>query len=110
ADQVRVQLPARSDSSAAVAVSVLYETPQTAWNGSGGYAIRAPKLAKNIPILRSQWRLFLPDGFEYTGVDSNLPLPKLDIERPLLLTPLARWWKARSKSVAVEDDRTRMVR
>ncbi len=72
ADQVRVQLPAKRDVARALAVSVLYETPKGEWRATGAYAARAPKLAKEIPVLRSQWRLFLPDGFAYTGFDSNL--------------------------------------
>ena len=84
ADQVRVQLPARRDAASAVAVSVLYETPKGEWRGSGGYASRAPQLAKDIPILRSEWRLYLPDGFEYTGVESNLRLDDKGADAPLV--------------------------
>ena len=95
ADQVRVQLPAKRDATTALAVSVLYETPQSEWRGSGGYAARAPQLAKSIPILRSQWRLYLPDGFEYTGVESNLRVPERLGEPPLILAPIRMWdeWK-----------------
>ena len=95
ADQVRVQLPAKRDATSAVAVSILYETPQGEWRGSGGYAARAPRLAKDIPILRSEWRLYLPDGFEYTGVESNLRVPKHVGEPPLILAPIRMWdeWK-----------------
>ena len=84
ADQVRVQLPARRDASAALAVSVLYETPKGEWRSSGAYAARAPQLAKDIPILRSEWRLHLPDGFEYTGLESNLRVPEPEPARPLV--------------------------
>ena len=98
ADQVRVQLPAKRDATSAVAVSILYETPKGEWRGSGGYAAHAPQLAKDIPILRSEWRLYLPDGFEYTGVESNLRLPKHVGEPPLILAPIRMWdeWKIAS--------------
>jgi hypothetical protein len=85
ADQVRVQLPAKRDVSRALAVSVLYETPKREWRATGAYAARAPKLAKEIPVLRSQWRLFLPDGFEYTGLESNLRVPEPETARPLVV-------------------------
>ncbi len=84
AEQVRVQLPAKRDVTRAVAVSLLYATPQGEWGGSGGYAARAPQLAKSIPILRSVWRLHLPDGFEYGGFDSNLRVPESRSVRPLV--------------------------
>ena len=86
ADQVRVQLPANRDASTAVAVSILYETPQGEWRGSGGYATRAPQLAKSIPILRSEWRLYLPDGFEYSGVESNLRVGEKSADAPLVVS------------------------
>ncbi len=86
ADQVRVQLPAKRDATSAVIVSILYETPKGEWRGSGGYAARAPQLAKDIPILRSAWRLYLPDGFEYTGVESNLRVEDRSADAPLVAT------------------------
>jgi len=84
-DEVRVELPGTTNGNEALKVSVLYETPKSAWHGSGGYSVRAPRLARTIPILRSQWRLFLPDGFEYTGIDSNLRIPALNPEPPLMV-------------------------
>ena len=84
ADRVRVQLPAKRDANRALAVAVLYETPQTEWRSTGGYAPRAPQLAKDIPILRSQWRLYLPDGFEYMGVESNLRVEDRGADAPLV--------------------------
>ena len=84
-EQVRVELPGMTNSNEALAVSVLYETPKTAWRGSGGYSTRAPKLSRMIPILRSQWRLFLPNGFEYTGIDSNLRPPPQEADLPFMV-------------------------
>jgi len=85
AEQVRVQLPAKRDATRALVVSLLYETPQSEWRSSGAYAARAPQLAKSIPILRSLWRLHLPDGFEYADFDSNLRVPPGLPKRPLVL-------------------------
>ena len=91
ADRVRVQLPAKRDATRALAVSIFYETPSSEWRRSGAYATRAPKLAKEIPVLRSTWRLFVPEGFEYMGIESNLRTPQDEIGRPLVLGPLAVW-------------------
>jgi len=100
AEQVRVQLAARRDASATSTVSVLYEIPKGEWSGAGQYAARGPKLAKEIPILRSTWRLYLPDGFEYTGLDSNLRAPAPERERPLVLSPLTAYQEWRAQRVA----------
>ncbi len=100
AGQVRVQLTARRDASATSTVSVLYEIPKGEWSGAGQYAARGPKLAKGIPILRSTWRLYLPDGFEYTGLDSNLRAPAPEHERPLVLSPLTAYQEWRAQRVA----------
>jgi len=100
AGQVRVQLAAKRDASATSTVSVLYEIPKGEWSGAGQYAVRGPKLAKEIPILRSTWRLYLPDGFEYTGFDSNLRAPALEPERPLVLSPLTAYQEWRAQRVA----------
>jgi tetratricopeptide (TPR) repeat protein len=103
ADRVRVQLPAKRDASRALTISVLYETPKGEWQRTGAYAARAPKLAKDIPVLRSQWRLYLPDGFEYTGLESNLRVPEPESERPLVLGPLALYdeWRIQSATAAL---------
>ncbi|MDQ3625177.1 MAG: hypothetical protein M3463_22315, partial [Verrucomicrobiota bacterium] len=58
---------------------------------SGTWEVIAPRLAKEIPILRSRWQLFLPEGFEYGALESNLRVPAARKERPLALAPL-RWY------------------
>ena len=88
-EHLRVQLPAKRDASAAIAVAVLYETPKGEWSRSGQYAVQAPRLAKEIPILRSQWRLHLPDGYEYRSLDSNLPTPPAE-RAPLLVEQMPK--------------------
>jgi hypothetical protein len=88
-EHLRVQLPAKRDASAAIAIAVLYETPKGEWSRSGRYTVHAPRLAKEIPILRSQWRLYLPDGYEYRGLDSNLPAPPAE-RAPLLVEEMPK--------------------
>ena len=88
-EHLRVQLPAKRDASASIAVAVLYETPKGEWSRGGKYAVQAPRLAKEIPILRSQWRLYLPDGYEYRALDSNLPTPPAE-RAPLLIEQMPK--------------------
>ncbi|MEA3213467.1 MAG: hypothetical protein QOE70_6524 [Chthoniobacter sp.] len=87
-DVVRIQLPAKRDASWAIPVSLLYETRRSEWSSGGAEELRAPQFAKDIPVLRSKWTLFLPDGFEYTRVESNLRVPEAMPERPLITIPL----------------------
>ncbi|MES2571814.1 MAG: DUF4974 domain-containing protein, partial [Verrucomicrobiota bacterium] len=84
AGMVRVQLPARLDPGAIAKVMLFYETPKPAWRSRGGYNVAAPRLSKEIPILKSRWQLFLPEEFQYTGFESNLPPPQTEPEQVLV--------------------------
>ncbi len=81
---VRVQLPAKAGANVVIAVTLLYETPAEALGTTGKFALAAPRLAKEIPILRSEWRLWLPEGFSYTDFDSNLGKPEPERESVLI--------------------------
>ena len=74
-NRVRVQLPAKQEANAPITVTLLYETPGVPWSGSGAIALAAPRLAPDVPILRSQWRVWLPEGYTYSGYESNLLAP-----------------------------------
>ncbi|MDB6154385.1 MAG: hypothetical protein JWL90_2838, partial [Chthoniobacteraceae bacterium] len=84
AGMVRIQLPARIDPRAGSSIMLLYETPKPAWHSRGGYDVAAPRLSKSIPILKSNWQVYLPDGFQYTGFKSNLR-PPVPSPEPLLV-------------------------
>ncbi len=96
AGRVRVELPAIEHASKDIAVTLLFETPAKEWRDAGKTQIFAPRLGVDIPVLRSSWRLFLPDGFTYSALDSNLEKPEELHDRPLLLRPLDLWdaWQA----------------
>ena len=82
---VRVQLPATLDRTRAAKIQLLYETRRHEWNGSGGYKVVAPKLDVRIPVLKSVWNVWLPDGFGYSAFDSNLCAGEAPQAMPLLL-------------------------
>lgn len=84
ADLVRVGLPAKMGEATPVNVRLLYETPKGEWTGSGRQALIAPKLTPGIPILHSQWRVYLPEGYAYRNIESNLR-QHTEIVTPLLV-------------------------
>jgi len=88
AGRVRIQLPAKADPTASTWIMVLYENKIVEWRGRGSSSVLAPKLGKEIPVLRSSWHLFLPDGFRYSGFESNLQPPADSKEDLLVIQPL----------------------
>ncbi len=91
-DVVRVQLPATLDRTRDTAIQLVYETRRGEWKGSGGYKLVAPRLDDRIPVLQSNWKVWLPDGFSYTAFDSNLQKHDTPDTTPLLLAPF-KWFK-----------------
>lgn len=89
AGTVRVQLPAKRNANSEITIVLVYETPAEAWGGSGSLALAAPVVAKNIPILRSTWNVWLPQGFEFGDYRSNLRAPEKE-EEELLVFSMAR--------------------
>ena len=92
-DVVRVQLPATLDRTRATAIQLVYETRRHEWSASGGYRLAAPRLDARIPVLQSHWHVWLPDGFTYTDLDSNLRKNETAADvTPLLIAPF-EWFK-----------------
>ena len=87
-NQVRVQLPAKGDSAASTTVVILFETKAAEWSGCGELEVLSPRLPHDIPVLRSAWHVYLPDGFRYSDFASNLPTPAQLPDRLLILQPL----------------------
>jgi len=88
---LRVQLPAKRDPNAAVRVALLYETPKSEWGGAGSHELFAPKLSAAIPVLKSQWRVFVPDGYTYRNIESNLG-KVTEVVTPLLVERMKWVW------------------
>ena len=87
-NQVRVQLPAKGDSAASTTVVILFETKAAEWGGRGELEVLSPRLPHDIPVLRSAWHVYLPDGFRYSDFASNLRTPAQLPDRLLILQPL----------------------
>jgi hypothetical protein len=106
---VRLTLPAKRDASQVIAISIVYEMRQREWRSGGACELRAPRFPASIPILRTEWKLYLPDGFEYTGMESNLRVPPA-VPEPALLErffilrePYALLEAARKETAAAPD-------
>jgi hypothetical protein len=83
---VRLPLPARRDTDSPVVAAIVYETPGSAWKNRGTLALAAPAIAKEIPVLKSQWRVWVPEGFSFSDIESNLPVPEVQPENLLVRT------------------------
>ena len=71
-DRLRVQLPAHEDTKQAIIIRVIYATPGRIWDGSGKKKMEPIAVSDRIPVMNSQWRLHLPEGFDYQRFKSNL--------------------------------------
>ena len=83
---VRLPLPARRDADARVLASLVYETAGGVWKNRGQLALAAPSIAAEIPVLKSSWRVWVPDGFSFSEIESNLPVPQAPVEDLLVQT------------------------
>lgn len=82
---VRVELQVSNQSPGPPSrIDVVYETPGREWRGSGGFDLAAPKVNPTIPILASEWKVWLPDGYAFNRLASNLQLADKPPEEPLL--------------------------
>ncbi len=65
AGELRVELPGGRAPGNASRIVIVYETPGPAWGNGGSRAIAAPQFDPGVPVLQSQWKLHVPDGFDY---------------------------------------------
>jgi hypothetical protein len=59
------------------------------WKNRGQLGLAAPSIAAEIPVLRSSWHVWVPDGFSFSEIESNLPVPEAPTEE-LLVRMLGR--------------------
>ncbi|MEM7698775.1 MAG: hypothetical protein AAF236_10260, partial [Verrucomicrobiota bacterium] len=84
ANRLRVQLPSDEDGGADITVDVIYQTPGAAWRGSGRETLTPLQLNQRIPVMRTEWLLHLPEGYDYQQFDSNLGEQFEVVDRVLL--------------------------
>src|SRR5207247_836533 len=89
---VRIQLPAKLDRAIPERIQLIYETPKRAWRAAGNNVISAPRIAANIPILKTNWHVFVPEGFACDQFATNLQQRAVTSEPVLLAKPFL-WWK-----------------
>jgi hypothetical protein len=83
---VRLPLPAKRDANTGVVASLVYETSGDEWKNRGKLALVAPSIAAGIPVLKSTWRVWVPEGFSFSDIESNLPVPEGAHEELLVRT------------------------
>lgn len=83
---VRLPLPAKRDANTGVIAALVYETSGDAWKNRGKLALGAPSIAAGIPVLKSTWRVWVPEGFSFSDIESNLPVPEAPPEELLVRT------------------------
>lgn len=82
---LRVQLPARDGrNDAAITLKIVYQTLGREWGGSGWETLEPIRLAGRIPVMRSDWQLHLPEGFDYQKFRGNLREEFQIVDRTLL--------------------------
>ncbi len=57
---------------AATRIRLIFETGGDTWRRVGRRNLEVVRLAEDIPVLRSKWRLHVPDGFSYDAFETNL--------------------------------------
>jgi len=81
---LRVRLPAHEDSAVPIRVTLVYHTPGREWRAAGKASLAPPRLADAIPVMRSEWILHLPEGYDYRRFRSNLGQDFAVVDRLLL--------------------------
>ncbi|NNE92831.1 MAG: hypothetical protein HKN23_14400 [Verrucomicrobiales bacterium] len=82
---LRVQLPAHENSGARpVSLKLIYQTPGRKWRGAGREKLQPIRVADRIPVMRTQWLLHLPEGYDYQKFETNLREEFEVVDRTLL--------------------------
>lgn len=68
---LRIQLPATIEAQPS-RIRIVCEFADSAWGSNGRLTLVPPPIDPKIPVLKSRWRLHLPDGFSYRGFEGAL--------------------------------------
>ncbi len=101
--EVRVELPSKQNPAATTLIRILYEDPATKpWRAAGRGKLHAPRLSARIPILKTTWNAYVPDGFHIADWEGDLAPLDQSQPYPLILAPLAFWeWRQAIGAMAV---------
>ncbi|HYF35334.1 MAG TPA: hypothetical protein VD994_08610, partial [Prosthecobacter sp.] len=88
-----IPLPADSANRANVRIQLLYDLPGEGWGGAGSRQLVPVTFPGNVPILTTDWRVHVPEGFSYGEVDTRLtqeegPIPESPAMRARRNLPL----------------------
>ncbi len=72
----------------AVEVGLVYETRMEPLGKAGSFEVFAPKLLNTVPVAETTWKLYLPEEYLYSVLDSDLKEQKGISPDPLILTSL----------------------
>ncbi|MDZ4288354.1 MAG: STN domain-containing protein, partial [Prosthecobacter sp.] len=67
-----IPLPADSANRANVRVVILYDLPGESWGGAGKRQLTPVIFPGNIPILATEWRVHVPEGFSYGEIKTRM--------------------------------------
>jgi len=88
---LRVGLPADSRGRAEVDIKLVYQLRRNSWGGSGRRELEPVRLSRRLPIMRSEWLLHLPEGFDYQRFKSNMKQRFEAVDRTLLGEVSKEW-------------------
>ncbi len=71
-EAIAIPLPGGSANSDHVTARLIYELPGEKWTARGVRKLEPLTLLGNAPILATEWKVRVPDGFSYSKVDTGL--------------------------------------
>ncbi|WP_265592819.1 hypothetical protein [Verrucomicrobium sp. BvORR034] len=97
-DQLRVPLPVLNSEADFVSAKVVYETAPITWGSWGKTPLEPPAVLEGVPVLSSQWKVHVPDGYalHHSGGGLEAGEEPVDAPKSLLATlwdelPLPYW-------------------
>lgn len=98
---LRIHLPAHVDAKKPAHIRLIFESDAADWGSSGRRGLATVRIAETIPILRSNWRLHLPEGYSYRDFESNLTASFEEQPKVLLGHVFEHWFGPKPASAAL---------
>ena len=84
---ISVPLPADSANQSSVAIRLLYETSDAAWTSGGQRQLLPPTIPNTVPVLATDWQVFVPHGYGFKKVDTELVQEGTGMEAGSMILP-----------------------